>query len=103
MHASPVDPRDRTWEDDEPVSRVLIWSRPDSSQALVSPAQGWVCQSDDVSGADIDEVLAWAKERTPPDGTHAVFVRAGNDGAPGLIRLAGWDPTRTDAAPPRVR
>jgi hypothetical protein len=95
MQATPVDPRDTRWEVDDPTYRVSIWSP-------LALAPGWRSAESDVTGADIDEVLAWAREQTPRDGTFTVWVRAQDNGVPGLYRVAGWEPTRTDDPPAYV-
>jgi hypothetical protein len=88
-----VDPRDAMWEDDEPVFRVLIWSRAPCAAAVVEEHQGWSCREFDVHDADVDEVLALAREESRPERRFSLWVRAVRDGEHGLIRLIGWDPT----------
>src|SRR6478752_2199687 len=103
MKSTPVDPRDTFWEVDDPTYRVFVWS-PASGPPLIPPAvQGWRSEEFDVTEADIEEVLAWARERTPGDGTFTVWVRGQDGGVPGLYRIAGWEPTRMEEPPSYVR
>jgi hypothetical protein len=80
MRAAHVDPRDQRWEDDSPAYRVYFWTG-DSS-----------CEEWQLTGADVDEVLAWADEHADGRTMSIWVVRSDADGV-GLIRLAGVDPT----------
>jgi hypothetical protein len=102
MKSTPVDPRDTSWEVDYPMYRVFIWSPLPGPPPNPPLAQGWRSMEFDVTEADIDEVLAWAREQTPSDGTFTVWVRGENNGAPGLYRVAGWEPTRMEEPPSYV-
>ncbi len=95
MRVVPVDPRDSTWEVDEPVYRVLTWS------PLPTPG-GWSCEENDIYDAEVDEVLEWARHQARPDQLVTVHVRVPSPEGPGLVRLTGWDPTRHDDPPRRV-
>lgn len=92
MQSEQVDPRDIQWEVDRPVYRVYFWERGGSpEEAGPSPS---VCDERRVLGAgDVHEVLAWAAQTAGPRRTFTLYVEHSVDGSPGLIRLAGTDPT----------
>ncbi|HEY0238676.1 MAG TPA: hypothetical protein VGC37_08525 [Friedmanniella sp.] len=79
MLASPVDPRDQTSEVDDPAYRAYFW---DSSGA---------CDEWELTGADLDEVLAWVRASSRGR-SHSLWavVRIGDDTQ--LVRLRGIDP-----------
>jgi hypothetical protein len=96
MEASPIDPRDTTWERRDPTYRVYFWSVPtDVWRAHTS--YEWR-----ITGAvDVQEVIAWA-ERERRGRTYELFVERadrmesrteGWTDASGLIRLSGANPT----------
>ncbi|KAB8161189.1 hypothetical protein FH609_003310 [Streptomyces sp. 3MP-14] len=74
------DPRDTRWEDDEAVYRVSFWDR------RVNVADEY-----EVRGADVDEVLGWARERAAAGGlAFTLWVLIDDDvRGLGLVRLAG--------------
>jgi hypothetical protein len=98
----PVDPRDTTWEVDEPVYRVLTWSPLPAPAGLDGAQAAWSCEEHDIFDAEVDEVLAWARHQARPDQLVTVFARVPSPEGPGLVRLTGWDPTRNDDPPRRV-
>jgi hypothetical protein len=55
-----------------------------------------------LSRADITEVLAWARENAQGRRI-TIWVEAVDNGELGLIRLEGWEPVRTNLAPPWVQ
>ena len=80
MHIEPVDPRDGTWEQDVAVYRVYLWDRSEIRS-----------REYEVTDASIEEVLAWARDRTKEPGwDYTLYVRV-DDGAGqrGLVRLDG--------------
>ena len=88
MRVEPVDPRDTEWEQDEVSYRVCFWS---------TRGDGWTSDEYDLHEADIGEVLHWCRSRTSADHRFTLFAKTSRDGSPGLLRLAGWEPTRNDA------
>jgi len=92
----PVDPRDTTWEVDEPAYRVYFW-RP-VPQPIGLPI-GFASEEFEVTGADAQEVIAWAEVTAGSDRTYTVYalVRC-LAGELGLVRLAGADPLRRRGA-----
>jgi hypothetical protein len=46
---------------------------------------------------DVREVLTWAEARAAPGSTYTVYAVVERDGEPGLVRLAGIDPTTPSA------
>jgi hypothetical protein len=87
MRVHAVDPRDTRWEVDRPCYRVYFWRR-----AGDRPDSGWESEDWQVEGADVGEVLAWA-DRDRAHRAHTLYVCCECNGEPGLIRLAGRDPT----------
>ncbi|TDC20779.1 hypothetical protein E1265_20380 [Streptomyces sp. 8K308] len=81
MRVRGVDPRDTTWEQDDVRYRVHFWDR------AVNSADEY-----EVTGVDVDEVLAWATRHAAEHGvtyTLWVLVPEAFGHGPGLIRLAG--------------
>lgn len=79
--AHPIDPRDQTWEVDEPTYRVCFWSAEMASDE-------W-----ELLGGDVDEALQWAHDSA--DGrTFTLHSVVKSPGEVGLLRLLGTDPTR---------
>lgn len=84
--ARPVDPRDQWWEVDHPAYRVYFFVQPDPG-----PPSGWASDEWEITGADVDEVLTWARENA--DGRRfIVYVRVDHGDGLGLVRLLGSDP-----------
>ncbi|MEU3963705.1 hypothetical protein AB0F42_28540 [Streptomyces buecherae] len=79
MHVREVDPRDTTWEQDDATYRACFWDR--STMAA---------DTYDVTGADVEEVMAWVRARAQETGSsHTLYVRVTDEGRPGLVRLSG--------------
>lgn len=96
MQASPIDPRDATWELSTPSYRVDFWTQPTGAIVATSSDEWRITDADDVF-----EVITWAEAKRG-DRTYELFVEhtdrieSRTEGwieAPGLIRLAGSDPT----------
>jgi hypothetical protein len=90
--AREVDPRDISWELDAPVFRVYLWRRP-------TPDHAWQCWEWELSGGDVEEVLAWADDPPAPCDVAEVWVVV-PDGAvrgqgKGMIRLRGYNPNES--------
>ena len=45
---------------------------------------------------DVAAVLAWAEATASPDRTYTLYALVHCDGAAGLVRLAGTDPTMSE-------
>jgi hypothetical protein len=85
-----VDPRDTTWVDHHPVFRVYFWRE----------SQGWSSDEYEVTDAGVAEVLVWAGSQLRQKGTEfALYLRRWEDQDPGLVLLAGRDPS----APPQAQ
>lgn len=80
VDVAPVDPRDQSWEVDEPAYRVYFASR-----------SGAVTDEYELTGADVSEVLAWAEENRGSR-TYILYVCVRSPNGLGLIRLEGSDP-----------
>lgn len=90
MLAEPIDPRDTNWARDEVAYRVYFWR----GAAL---SDEWR-----VTEADVNEVLDWAREKA--EGRYiTVWAEHVDDGDLGMIRLEGWEPTRSETPPAWVR
>ena len=90
-----VDPRDTQWEIDQPVYRVYFWHQPPAPPDIPQEHMGYHCDEHRLAGAeDIHEVLRWATEAARPEQTFTLYVEVNaSDRGPGLIHLAGIDPT----------
>lgn len=74
-----VDPRDQTWEIDEPTYRVYFHETSGSSDEY------------EIRGAnDVSEVLSWAAS-APGDRPFVIYACVPGEGL-GLVRLHGTDP-----------
>lgn len=77
-----VDPRDTTWEVDDPAYRVYFFGPYGASEEF------------EVTGCDVPPVIAWA-ERRRGERSYVVYALVPDaDPGPGLVRLAGSDPNR---------
>jgi hypothetical protein len=90
MDVQPVDPRDTTWEIGEPAYRVYFWRR--VPQPIGFP-MGISAEEFEVTGADVQEVIAWGEATAGSDRTYTLYVLVQRpEGELGLVRLAGVDP-----------
>ena len=100
MNIDSVDPRDIEWELDRPVYRVYFWHQPPAPLGIQKSQMAYHSDERRVSGAeDVHEVLTWAAETARPEQTFTVYIELMDDGSPGLIRLAGIDPTEGNYSP----
>jgi hypothetical protein len=90
LTSRPIDPRDTGWDVWNPAYRVYFWRRVSST--------GWASREFELSGGDIVAVLGWATRHTNDGETFALFAVVEGSGRPGLVRLAGDDPTRASDA-----
>jgi hypothetical protein len=79
------------WIADEPTYRVDFWTAVSPSDPDRGIATGWKRDAYYVTEADADEVLAWSEADGRRAVVYVVFARGEDE--PGLIRLAGLDPT----------
>jgi hypothetical protein len=93
MHAMPVDPRISWWEVDQPTYQVYFW-QPSSNV----PDATWTSDEWRLTEADVHEVLAWTEDQARGRRI-TVWVELVRDGQPGLVRISGWEPTRSDPPP----
>lgn len=87
-------------EVDRPAYRVGLWRPLGHGSDEDSP--GWAVETWRLTGADVEDVLAWAEARKPDRGIFTVAVEAAHHGGSGtidLIWLRGEEPIRT--GPPR--
>jgi hypothetical protein len=90
MQVRKVDPRDTRWEVDQPAYRVYFWRRLGDD-----PYSGWASEEWQVEDADVQEVLSWAGKGRARR-SYTLYVCCTCETEPGLIRLAGIDPTAGD-------
>jgi hypothetical protein len=95
-----VDPRDTRWEQDRPVYRVYLWHQPAAPEGVAQEQVMWHCHEHRLSDAeDVHEVLAWIAATIRDDQTYTLYVEhRDRDGEPGLVMLAGTDPTEAGGA-----
>jgi hypothetical protein len=98
VKAERIDPRNTSWEKDDPAYRVCFWHR-----ATNGPMAGWVSDEWRLSEVDVAEVLAWAEQQARGRRI-TVWVEHDDDrDRPSMIRLFGWEPTRADSPPAWIR
>lgn len=89
MHIEPVDERESSWHSPWPRFRVYRYR-------LDHPAASWTTITDDVTGADVGEVIAWAREQAGTEQLFAVALVVDDHAQPegqqrGLVWLLGDD------------
>jgi hypothetical protein len=89
VRAEPVDPGDIRWERDEVAYRVYFWRGTSSDEWRIAEA-------------DVTEVLAWAHEKAQGRRITIWVEDTNNDGL-GMIRLEGWEPTRSELPLPWIQ
>ena len=99
MKTREVDPRDMTWEDDSPVFRVYFWKATPTPPDAENP-YSWRSMEYEVSEADVKEVINWADQYAEREGEnhYTLYVRGDDAQGPGIIKLAGVDPTDASTA-----
>jgi hypothetical protein len=89
-----IDPRDISWEVDQPAYRVYFWHQQVAPVGIPQEHMGYVCDENRLVGAtDVREVLDWATSESRPDQTFTLYAEYSHDGERGLVRLVGTDPT----------
>jgi len=82
-----VDPRDITWEMDNPIFRVYFWYLQYPERA----DSGWASQEWEITGTDVSNVQKWAEDQA--NGRRFVlYARVETADGHGLIRLQGTGP-----------
>jgi hypothetical protein len=95
MRVESIDPRDTQWEDDTPVYRAHLWSHALAPPDIPSGMVGWHSDAYEIRDAqDVHEVIAWAQRPEHGGRAFTLYVSIERNGQPGLVRLAGVDPTR---------
>jgi hypothetical protein len=98
ISADLVDPRDISWEADEPEFRVLFY-RPSIEQATAEKSMFSTAMYR-LTGCSVSEAVTWAQNnqrREHSDG-YVLYVIARFNGRVGAVRLEGIDPWRPQAA-----
>jgi hypothetical protein len=85
VHARLVDPRDARCEQWHPAYRVSLWAR---------SGDGWASREFEIDRADVNDVLDWIREQ-PDVENFTLYAMVDQGENPGLVRLAGDDPTRS--------
>jgi len=75
-------------------SNVYFWHQPPAPPDIPQSSMGYHCDEYRLRGAgDVHEVLDWATSTARAEQTFTLYVEHLHDGRPGLIHLAGDDPT----------
>jgi hypothetical protein len=93
LRVRPVDPRDTAWEVDTPAYRVYFWLQPPGPPPSGEGQMAWVSDEYEVEDADVAIVLEWANSKGSSGQTFTLYALVHCNGTPGLVRLAGTDPT----------
>lgn len=94
VRSQDTDPRATEWVCDDPAYRVHFWRHPAPPPDVPADEMGWHCVEHRLAGVtDVQEVLAWAGQRMQDGDQCVVYVEQTDAGSPGLVRLAGFDPT----------
>jgi hypothetical protein len=97
LNIAHVDPRDTAWEVDQPAYRVYFWHQQLAPPGIRQAQMGYVSDEYRLTGADdVVQVLRWAKGAARPEQTFTLYVEHLHDNGPGLIKLAGEDPTESE-------
>ena len=84
---------------DDPVFLVEVWTREGSSSSNGT----WRCEETALAECDVNEAIAWARDRTPEGAHHTLhacyFTPQGNGI---MVWLAGQDPLRDPDGEPLV-
>jgi hypothetical protein len=93
MQIRPVDSRRNQWEVGDPVFQVHFWSRQESlgdrTGARPTPA-GLVVDENEITGADAERVLEWARANAPRGGGFVLYLAiADTTDGQGVVRLSG--------------
>lgn len=80
-----VDPRDMDWEEDSPTYRVYFWTPAGDS---------YTADEYEIEKADsVEQVLQWITEQRGTGAERQFVLYAVSPNGPGLVRLAGQDPS----------
>ena len=90
MQVRSVDPRDISVEIDSPSYRVYFWKR--QGQDKQAANTGYECEEYELSDADVEEVLSWAKSKGKGHSHVCVYAVFTDGEGSGLIRLTGEGP-----------
>jgi hypothetical protein len=93
VRVRPVDPRDTTWEVVASAYRVYFWAQPPGPPPSGEGRMAYVSDEYEVNDADVTLVLEWARSKASSDQTFTLYALVHCNGTPGLVRLAGVDPT----------
>ena len=75
------------------AAEEVLLVRPPGRPPSGHGAMAYVSEEFEVDDADVAAVLAWAETTVLPDRTYTLYALVDCDGAAGLVRLAGTDPT----------
>lgn len=94
MQTELVDPRDATWEIRDTRYRVNFWQRLPPHPGVAPEDMGYSCEVIEITGADVEQVLGWARPTAGPGRTYTIDVLVPYAGEKGLVRIfGGQDPT----------
>jgi hypothetical protein len=98
VQTSLVDPRDTTWEVRDTRYRVNFWERLSPVPGVAPEDMGYSCDVVEVAGADVEQVLDWARQTAGPGRSYTIDVLVPHAGEKGLVRIVGGqDPTEAPA------
>ncbi|WP_405747224.1 hypothetical protein OG422_29180 [Streptomyces sp. NBC_01525] len=79
MERRSVDPRDISWEQENPAYRVYFWDK----ESVTS-------HEFEVTDSTIDEVLSWTRSRATEEGwEYTLYVKVSDPEGDGLVRIDG--------------
>lgn len=94
VEVRPLDPRDVQWEEEAPVFRLTFWRRQHGPSGLPPEHLGYEARELEISGAEVGEVLSWARDQAQVDETWTLYVLLTcPDLGLGQVLLSGADPT----------
>jgi hypothetical protein len=89
------------WTDERPVYRAYFWSQAGAPPEVDPDKAGWQSEEFEIRDAeDIHQVIAWARRQDHRERTYTLYVVVECDGQPGLVHLAGVDPTNLSPMEP---
>jgi hypothetical protein len=86
MNIRMLDPRDATWEVDQPKYRIDLWRLQGGRSGV------WESESFELEDTDVAEAIAWADAHSKGR-AFVLYAAFRNQEGMGIVRLLGSDPT----------